>query len=109
MPSEALPDELVNRMIIELHLSVVADKAFYVSRQQERRKAGIQWTHDHLIPVSVVNNQFRRVCLPVLFESADIIAQSYDGEDEKQFRTYVEQFVKFASLRSHVSTAVRCV
>jgi hypothetical protein len=110
MPLETFPDELVNQIIVELHSSVVADKGFYVSkRQHETRKAGIYWTNDHLIPLSVVNNQFRRVCLPLLFESVNILALSYIGEDEEQYHTDVKRFVRLASSRGDVSAAIRCV
>jgi hypothetical protein len=108
MSLETFPDELVNRIVIALHSPFVADKEFYVSkRRPERRKAGIHWTNDHLVPLSVINHQFRRVCLPFLFGSVDVIAQSYGGEGSEQYHADVQRFVELVSLRSHVSAAIK--
>jgi hypothetical protein len=104
MPIEELPDELVHRIVIELHSSIAVDKAFYVSR---RRKAGIHWTHVHLAPISTINKQFRRVALPTLFESVDIVVQDYGGDSFKQYSRDVERFIKSASLRSDFASAIR--
>jgi hypothetical protein len=104
---KAFPDELVNQIVTEFHLSSVADKEFYASKQRLKTLgAGIHWTHDHLIPISIVNHQFRRVCLPTLYESVDIIAQSHTDEDIRQCHEDARQFSNLLSLRRHISLAI---
>jgi hypothetical protein len=104
---EAFPDELVHQIVAEFHSSSVADKEFYMSRRRPERRKGIHWTHDHLTPISIVNHQFRRVCLPILHESVDTIAKSDRNEDMRQYHTDIKRFINLISLRKHISVAIK--
>jgi hypothetical protein len=113
MKLDAFPDELVHLIVMELHSIVVADQAFYLSRRQrsERKVVGIYWTHTHLVPVSVVNRQFRRVSSPILFASVDVALEarvSAEKEELRRLNADAKQLIlKIVSLRSQISAAIR--
>jgi hypothetical protein len=110
---ETFPDELVHRIVAELHSDIAADKVSYESRRwPETREAGIHWTHGHLVPLSVINRQSRRVSLPRLFESVDIVCCSFGGEGVEVYCRYFEWLIEplvSKPFHSHISTAIRWV